>query len=124
MNTRTRRPIQTLRFWHYDPKSGSHIKISLRKNGDAVVFYEWSRTDEGWSSTLDRYTRNGDTVTGETIHDGKDCDGRLTQIYEGVSHYWQLKSYVYDGIPADVRLPVWDKTEASQRDYSAEAMGY
>lgn len=122
--TTVNRKIQTLRFWHYDPKTESHVKLSLRKDGDAITFYQRTRTDEGWASIFERYTRQGDVVAVESVDDGRDCDGRLTQAHEGIAHYWQLKAHTYDGIPTDVRMPKWDKVKSGQRDEYAEAMGY
>ncbi len=115
--------ISTARFWIYDSKNDSHVKLSL-KAGQSVEFFNSHNTDEGWNSSFTRYTFDGGSVLRETETDGCDCDGRLSRSYVGVSHYWQLKAHSYEGCPSDVRLPKWDDVEARQRDYSAEAMGY
>lgn len=96
--------------------NGQEVKITLRP-GEATGWRTARMTEEGWESE-DRYWHHqGDRVVSEIATDGVDCDGRLSSYYRCSCPVERLRSG-YEGFPD------WEKEEAGQRDYFAEAMGY
>jgi len=111
--------MKTLRFWDY--VNGDYVKISLRP-GDTLEHYCAQVTDEGYSSERTTWSHDGDAVLSTCETDGRDCDGRMTTYSAVVAHETNLRVRSVDGAPA--YMPDWRKVKSSQRDYSAEAMGY
>ena len=108
------------RFWTYHH---GWVKITL-KPGQTLTISEWGRTDEGWSSSDETYTHDGEGVRLEWGTDGVDCDGRLSEDGES---YLPLASIGIGGCVEDeqeVTYNDWLRGPKSKRDYSAEAAGY
>jgi len=108
-----------VRFWDIAPNGGL-VRITLEK-GKPLHHNEAHATDEGWSATGQRWEYDGERVTCSQVTDGVDCDGRMTSYQEvscpvGLLHAGE----VIDGH----RFPRWQKDGSSQRDYTAESMGY
>jgi hypothetical protein len=55
------------------------------------------------------------------VDGGCDCDGRLDRYSEYECHVRELDARHLEN---ELYLPNWKLLEASQRDYTAEAMGY
>lgn len=112
--------MKTARFWV--PHGESYVRLTLRE-GESHHHYEWHRTDEGFSSELNVWTFEDGLVRHQNSIDGRDCDGRMTHFYETVCPLANLAACTayYD---PDIRVPNWTVESRSQRDYSAEAMGY
>lgn len=115
--------MRNARFWHYNSKKDSWIKLTL-KPGQSVEFHSYSTDEEGWHSTSERYTSDGIQVNHEWISDGRDCDGRLTQAGESVCLIDNLQSRLVEDFPDWPLLPQWELVDSSQRDEYAEMMGY
>lgn len=123
----------TARFWVY--WNGTHARLSLRYD-EHVELYESHRTDEGWSSTYERYDYvrfdGGDLgLACEIVTDGSDCDGRLTHSSESICPLTDLMAREpfasidgNDQIDDRVRFPEWQVCCRNQRDYEAEKAGY
>ncbi len=109
------------RFWVYI--NGGPVRLTL-KPGQSLEWDRWSRTDEGWSYEYECWLFSGDKVYRVSDDDGEDCDGRLSHSYKTVVDLKDLASGSPDGTVAGVFYPLWSRVKASQRDYSAEAMGY
>lgn len=117
--------MKRVRFWVY--VNDTFVRISLT-DGQALTHRAGGATDEGWSSEANVWALEGNTVRHECYQDGRDCDGRLSSEYVTECPVADLGAHRISGddewalsAPA---LPSWQKVEASQRDYSAEAMGY
>ena len=106
---------------------GKIHKVSLAPHGSAR-FTEFHYHDEGWSSSYELLYRHGLDVNLRSGTDGTDCDGRLSTSNEAWCQRNVLakhRPYTHRGEKRDRRrLPIWEFTDRSQRDYSAEAMGY
>ncbi len=108
-----------IRFWHYHNGEVVRIKINA---GQTLRHHSGGATDEGWSSESNAWTFDGETVTSQWGSDGMDCDGRLSSYGESFFAAADVASgYVDD---EGLRFPKWEQGDSSQRDYSAEAMGY
>ena len=123
--------VPNVRFWVY--WADGPVKLTLRP-GQSLTAHAARRTDEGWSSETDTWTHDYDRIARESGTDGVDCDGRLSRecTCEAKLHELaQTDPYVSDCASraerdaySGVLFPYWDRVNASQRDYSAEAMGY
>ena len=127
--------IRNARFWvsHND----GWVKLTLKPDQSLEV-YQRHATDEGWSSSWECWTHQGDSVLRECEADGCDCDGRSSSSHEDECPLDQLvvvphvKQCAYsdefpDGwMPDDDAplTPAWEKVGSRQRDYAAEAAGY
>ena len=90
--------------------------IITLKLGQSLSHYTGGPTDEGWSSHEVTWTYNAPReIAREYYSDGVDCDGRLSSCGENVWDGQELNEWGY---------PAWQDVSHSQRDYSAEAMGY
>ena len=110
------------------------MKISV-KYGQTLTWGHRGPTDEGWSSECQEWTFEDKQITRICDSDGRDCDGRLSHHAEFHCPLLELNAVPilnwdgYDGtfepqpIPG-MFCPAWQKGKASQRDYTAEAMGY
>jgi hypothetical protein len=78
-------------------------------------------TDEGYSVSYTTWCYDGSFVERHEYIDARDCDGRITREYHGICRrdYLDMGSH-FEGID----YPNWQDRGRSQRDYSAEAMGY
>jgi len=96
------------------------VKITLTP-GQKLHWYKWSPDEEGWSSRYEEFEHDGERVIWRTRTDGVDCDGRLTQYWEGSASLDQL---AVSDLGLGVLQPKWENEKTSQRDYQAEAAGY
>lgn len=108
---------KTVRFWHY---ATTPVLIKMRA-GQTLSHTSGGPTDEGWHRDVDVWHFDGRTVFHNWCSDGVDCDGRLMQ--NGKCYFDAAEAFA--GNECDgVRFPAWQQGEHSQRDFSAEAMGY
>lgn len=122
----------TCRIW-IDYKD-SYVRLTLHK-GVPVEFAEGGATDEGFSYRYRTYLLE-DGVVSLCVEDvALDCDGRFDNYliadwpvggpthaaWVGVGRDHNGASVIFD---ESVQLPDWQHGDASQRDHSAEAMGY
>jgi hypothetical protein len=124
-------------FWNYGP-----VKLTLEP-GQSLTAHRWERTDEGWSSETEIYRHEGDRVRCKAKNDGRDCDGRLTSLWEGEAmldgnrpplchfnsfqdekgrYFEEWTAYRHNG--GECRRMEFKTVEESQRDEYAEAAGY
>lgn len=106
-------------LWHVSP-----VKITLGP-GEETSFGAGRSTDEGWSfeGIALHYDADRGVVTMSEHTDGVDCDGRLQTSAEYECPFGALHDRI-DPEDDSVRYPAWQRVSASQRDYTAEAMGY
>lgn len=106
------------RFWVFI--NDSPVKLTLRP-GQTLRWCHSSPTEEGWSAEGYTYHHEGDRVTLEHVTDGRDCDGRLRQIYvDFVSLDDLAAGNVFEGIA----YPKWESVEGSVYDEYAQAANY
>lgn len=122
------------RFWEWI--HDGVVKITL-KPGQQLRWGHGGPDDEGWSSECFQWELLDDVVLMEYDTDGRDCDGRMSTHQE----FWCQRENLMDrvarhyGLDNDgraivthenrvVMLPTWQKGGCSQRDYTAESMGY
>ena len=132
--------------------NGDLVKITL-KNDQSLSWHKWYRTEEGWASESETWSYHNGFVFRESVSDGSDCDGRLTRSHDSICchvnlrdkivadltcaqcgstlHDWtkigvlECSNRAHKGIKANIQLfPSWTETKSSQRDYTAEKMGY
>ncbi len=110
------------------------VKLKLRPN-QKISFGSGGRCDEGWSRQ--DYTFRYDAERGGIVrHDyseGADCDGRHSSHERGFCPVANLRSREFRFSDCEYQpkvqselfmMPTWQWSDGSQRDYSAEAMGY
>lgn len=98
--------------------NGSDVKVTLRP-GQSLA---WGRTwahEEGWSSSAHVWSLDGGIVRHAHYTDGRDCDGRFS-----TQNRWACLVDNLGGSMENGFYPEWVPIRSSQRDYSAEAMGY
>jgi hypothetical protein len=110
---------QTVRFWHHH-KGAVLIKLAA---GQTVRHFHAYSTDEGWGSETTSYYFDGRTIECAWSTDGRDCDGRMTR--GGLTYCPASQAQAgYHDAEYGITFPAWQEGESTQRDYSAEAMGY
>lgn len=114
--------MQSIRFWDYI--DGNLVRLTLSLNASVITHTRGGYTDEGWERVSVTYEWDVDAhmVILHTFRAGADCDGR----YDHEAVYTCMVEDLrrdYDEY-ADVMMPAWTRVDTSQRDYSAEAMGY
>lgn len=110
----------TARFWVYIT---CPVRITLRK-GQTLTHSHGGRTDEGYSWETNSWHFDGATVYAATATDARDCDGRITHDATATCPVDELDhGFVEQDLPF-IAYPNWTPHKASQRDFSAEAMGY
>jgi hypothetical protein len=119
--------VANARFWTMTP-SADWVKITL-KSGQTLTHSRFRRHEEGWSRESVLFRHEGDHVLCQSSSDGIDCDGRLQSFSDTVCPLSQLNTRMphpdfADELPPGAGLPEWERRSASQRDFSAEAMGY
>ena len=101
--------------------SGADVTITLRP-GQRLAWHTGRRAhEEGWSSEARVYSFDGSTVRCETITDGRDCDGRLTQTNVVECPLADLRARNDEYVTA---APAWERVYSGQRDEYAELAGY
>jgi len=109
-----------VRFWQY---LRGWVKITL-KPGQSLHWSRGGPTEEGWYRDSHTWTyRNDGIVKDAYVHDGADCDGRLT--HTGEMFFLDTDANALDSeCSPSGKCPKWLHGKRRQRDYSAEAMGY
>ena len=121
----------SLRIWHYHQGLGSIDSswVRLTIENDPVEIFSSKETEEGYESSACSYQRDGDTLFLYSQVSSRDCDGRTDWTYE-------LECPILRGriveeehpdpeySPPGGMQPKWGHASHSQRDHSAEAMGY
>lgn len=113
--------MRNARFWAY--VNFDFVKITLRP-GQTLEHLEGGPNDEGFCWEANVWTHTGDRVTNECTRWASDCDGR-TESYQ--DYEASLDELNCGSSPMDdpsIKFPSWSPGISSQRDYSAEAMGY
>ena len=114
--------MKTARFWIWHVEG--FVRLSLR-DGHKIEFVSGGAHEEGYSCTVECYSREGDVINYQCSSWGRDCDGGYGDNREFHCHVSQLTADDdggYDGhAPA---RPAWVKGEACQYDQHAEAAGY
>lgn len=106
------------------------VTLELR-DGQTIEFTEGGPTEEGYSYERHCYSREGEAIYSQSDCIASDCDGRLDHYSEHVA-YPLRDGYVVvdssrwrdDGKIETTKALDWKELSRSQRDYSAEAMGY
>ena len=114
------------RFWIW--YLNSWVKLCLAPN-QTVEFSCGGATEEGYSSTADVYTHEGDVVRSEYHNYSSDCDGPHEYHSESVCPLGQLKAvdafeYFNSAENVGIYCPEWVRESAYQRDTYAEMAGY
>jgi hypothetical protein len=101
-----------VRFWVWI--NGGWVRLTLRP-GQTLEHCKHCRTDEGWSAEWTRWTHDWDQVVRESVSDGRDCDGRLTEDWMDFCPFERLDQLEYshwasdchNGVP--IRSPAWEE---------------
>jgi hypothetical protein len=115
------------RFWDYC--NGTWTKITLRP-GQLRQWHEYHPTDEGFSATKRYWDYNEERgiVHFCEVSKARDCDGLFERVHECCARLDELAvktPYTDPGEePKPFKVPHWTDLGGSQRDHSAEAMGY
>ncbi len=116
------------RFWEF--VNGDFVKLCL-KPGQSITHSHGGPTEEGYSWESHRWQHVGDGVAMLMQSDARDCDGRISHESAYFAPLFQLhdspRILPVDGMTGQLHLiamPLWTEQNSSQRDYSAEAMGY
>lgn len=110
----------TARFWEYT--DAGLVRLALRE-GQTLRHWAGGPDDEGWWSEARTWSLADGVVIRETIHDGRDCDGRLTRYHNEVCPVADLALEPAYDAPGYL-VPAWQEAGSSQQDEFAEAMGY
>lgn len=112
-------PTKTARFWIY---AHGWVRLALRP-GQSVTHREGGPMEEGWSYETRTWSHNGDHLVYAQTINAQDCDGRLDQYYDAEATRLE-DFYEHDSGKLVGPRPVWEDERSSQRDHTAEAMGY
>lgn len=106
------------RFWVYTNGSPARVKINA---GEILGHTEGGLTEEGYSYSTSVYQFDGRYVFVAASDEARDCDGRISReaMYECAVGELGAGS-AFDGVV----YPAWNTVRRSQRDYTAESMGY
>ena len=123
--------MKTFKFWTLDATADSWVKIKIRA-GQTLRHENFYRHSEGWTLEARVWHYDGERLTLEAVYDGTDCDGRLTRGSEmeatALRPYqetrWNPETYLYEPFGPTYLVPDYQELGSSQRDYSAESMGY
>ena len=107
------------RFWVM--YKGSMVKLTLIP-GQTVELVEGGPMEEGYCYERTKLEFDVETVCREWVSESRDCDGRLDHYQDSYCPVSELNSRELFGV--NLMLPEWRWGSASQRDYSAERMGY
>lgn len=110
--------MSQVRFWHF--VNDGPVLLKLRQ-GQTLAHVEGGPTDEGYSYTAVQFEFDGATVIRRETTRAQDCDGRIDRCSDAICPVVDLAA---GGDLDGVRYPAWQWADSSQRDYSAEAMGY
>lgn len=126
-----------VQFTDYHPFDTHKFVTIILKEGEIYEMHDWQRTEEGWHSEDISWELEDGVVTKYSHSDGVDCDGRLEQacshscpIKDLQGQFAWLDSEWIEGEGAinvysdTIKVPVWENYKRSQRDYTAESMGY
>lgn len=119
-----------LRVWvhHKD----SVVRLTLYNGADSIYLSDSGHTDEGWFSQFASYRLDNGIVYNTIDRRERDCDG-LMETYsdwhwpvggETTPRWIDWDSEGIDLFDETIRMPNWERGKCSQRDHSAEAMGY
>lgn len=103
-------------IWHND----GYVRLTLR-DGQSLMWKSRGPTDEGWLEQGEMWRYDDGVVLNESWTDGVDCDGRFSSGGEWMCPWTDLATHI---TPDKVGTPLWTRVSYSQRDFSAEAMGY
>jgi hypothetical protein len=96
------------------------VKIKITE-GQTLRHVDVFDNGEGWSRVYREWRFDGEKLTLELVRDATDCDGRHTT-------YHTLECPIQDvragPLHEGIEWPAWRDVRSSQRDHSAEAMGY
>jgi hypothetical protein len=117
--------MKTARFW--DWVGGSMVRISLQ-DGEVRRWSKGGTTDEGWSSEILEWRREGSVVYFESVIDGRDCDGRLCETSKYQCSLDNLATREVKGeglgLDGDYLLPTWERVGGEVYDEYARMAGY
>lgn len=116
-----RQRTRNARFWTYI--NGDYAKLTLKPEQE-LSHCTGGPCDEGSSYEAHTWEHTGTDIRAECHTWGRDCDGRHSHSHEGFCPLDNLHSHPSFDYPETILLPTWERGAASQRDYSAEAMGY
>lgn len=97
------------------------FEVITLKEGEMKHFTVGGPNEEGYSYTYTTFGHMGDHVEMQVTTRARDCDGSIETYGEYTCPLTELASWE---TPDGVMTPNWEKVEESQRDHSAEAMGY
>jgi hypothetical protein len=118
------RPMNVAKFLVWE--DGKWVLVILTDASPVTTFEGGGPTEEGYNHWSTTYTLDGTDVVRESNSSGSDCDGRMDTSRTDVCPVANLESSEHEDYETGVslKLPTWVKQSASQRDHSAEAMGY
>lgn len=114
-----------IRFWDY-----IHAPVLISIAAGQVLHHHYAyATDEGYHSEWHRWEFDGTTLKAEQGTKARDCDGVFETCSEAFFQVGQERNGYQeqtDKAPNGqlITYPLWRPGERSQRDHSAEAMGY
>jgi hypothetical protein len=111
-------PTPNARFWTW--VNDGWVKLTLRPQ-ETLTWAEAHLADEGWASEAMDWRYDGDGIHRSSYQAGRDCDGKMEWWGED---YCPLEDLAAIEATDGTLRPAWERKSASQRDYSAEAMGY
>lgn len=109
------------RFWELINGSPVRIKIDC---GQTLRHCCGGSTDEGYTYETNAWSFDGGELVSDRRVDARDCDGRIEHFQTLTCTFDRLRAGVIDSDHSGVVYPAWDARHRSQRDHSAEAMGY
>lgn len=107
------------RFWTM--VHGSPVKLTL-KYKQTLSHIDFNYHDEGWTREVNQWFHRGDAVDMWITGEGRDCDGRTEWSADLTCDIDELADHLH--VESGIAYPSFKHERSSQRDHSAEAMGY
>jgi hypothetical protein len=117
--------MRNARFWMYVNRD--FVKITLKPNQQLKWGFR-KPTDEGYHAEYYIWEHQGNRLVEDLYTESRDCDGKGSShdVYEFdlFAAKVEFGRVTNDEIGPLLPRPDWQRVRSSQRDYSAEAMGY
>lgn len=116
--------MQNARFWFY--WNQTWVKLTIKPNTTITLSTGRVATEEGWSAEHEMFHFSEGVVWRESVDEGRDCDGFISNYNASCCHIGNLRSHSVDcnDTHEHYLVPSWESTDSAVYDEFAQAAGY